>query len=110
VAGEVLGLLADHLAEPAADFRRVDRVVIDPLLVPRVVRRVNVDALHLAGVVGEEGLEGQEVVAFDQEVAASGIADGELRVAAQEMIRNLAMVVEDSLLADPVQRRHGDRL
>ena len=71
MTGEVLGLLADHFAEPAADFGRVDGVVIDPLLVARIVRGINVDALHLPGVVRQQGFEGQEVVAFDQEVAGA---------------------------------------
>ena len=44
-------------------------VVVDPAFVAGVVGRVDVDALDLAGVGGEEGLEGEEVVAFDDEVA-----------------------------------------
>jgi hypothetical protein len=51
-------------------------VVVGPALVAGVVGRINVDALHLAGVGGQEGLEGAEVVAVDDDVVvqAGGLA------------------------------------
>lgn len=72
-----------------------------------VVGRVDVDAFDLAGVVGQEGLEGQEVVALDEEVAGVGVADGEGGVGAQEVVGHLSVVVDDGVFSDPVERRHG---
>ena len=58
------------MAEPFADDGAVDVIVVSPALVPSVVRRVNVDAFDLAGVVGQQRLERDEVVALHDEVAA----------------------------------------
>jgi hypothetical protein len=44
--------LADHLAQPAANLWAVHVVVVDPALIAGVVRRVDVDALHLPGITG----------------------------------------------------------
>lgn len=72
MSGEVFGLAAYDLAEPLLDFRAVDVVVVDPVLIAGVVGRVDVDALDLAGVVGQQGFEGKEVVALDEQVSAAG--------------------------------------
>ncbi len=79
MAGQVLSLFPNHFAQPFADERAVDIVIIDPVLVAGVVRRVDVDALHLSGVIGQQGFEGNEVVALDNEVARAGVATGEFR-------------------------------
>ena len=44
MAGQVLALFADNLAQPLLDFRIVDVIVIDPALVASVVGRINVPA------------------------------------------------------------------
>lgn len=59
VMGQVLRLRPDNLPEPLADFRAVDVVVVDPVFVAGVVRRVDVDALDLARVVREQSLESE---------------------------------------------------
>ena len=48
----------------------------DPAFVARVVRRVDVDALHLPGVVRKQRLERNEVVALDDEVAVARLPAG----------------------------------
>ncbi len=58
MSGQVLGLGPHDLAQPVPHFRAVHRVVVDPLLVAGVVRRVDVDALDLPRVVRQKGLEG----------------------------------------------------
>ena len=62
MAAKVFGLFADDVAQPFANPRVIDVVVVDPALVARVVGRVDVDALHLTAIARQEGFEGFEVV------------------------------------------------
>ena len=72
VARQILRFGSHGLAQPVADFWAVDRVVVDPIFVPRVVGRVDVDALHLPGVIRQKCLERQQVVALHQEFPLPG--------------------------------------
>ena len=105
--GEIFGLFADGLAEPAEDFRGVDVVVIDPALVAGVVGRIDADTLHLPGVARQQRLEGVEIVALHNQIARSGIAMGELLVRFEQAERHLLVVPHNGVLADPVQCGHG---
>jgi hypothetical protein len=106
IAGEVFGFWADGFTEPFFDCGAVDVVVINPVFVAGVIGRVDVDAFDFSGVVGQEGFEGEEVVAFDEEVLGVCLAGGEGVVAAEQVVRDLAVVVEDGLLTYPVEGRH----
>ena len=53
MAREVFRFPAHDSAKPVADFRAVDVVVINPVLVARVIRRIDVNAFDLPAVVGE---------------------------------------------------------
>ena len=44
MAGQVLALFADNLAQPLLDLRVIDIIVVDPALVAGVVGRINVPA------------------------------------------------------------------
>lgn len=101
----ILGLLADDGAEPALDLRGVDLVVVHPALVAGVIGRVDVDALHLPCVFGEQGLEGVEVVALDDEVPGVP-AVGERRIRLQQAEGHLLVMADDRVLSDPVERGH----
>ena len=107
VSGEVFGLLADGVAEPAEDFRGVDVVVIDPALVAGVVGRIDADAFHLPGVARQQRLEGVEVVALHDQVAGGGIAMGELLVGFEQAERHFLVMPHHRVFTDPVQRGHG---
>ena len=108
VPRKVLGLAAHDLAEPLLHFGAVDGIVIHPVLVAGVVRRVDVDALHLSGVVGQKGLEGQKVVALHQQVAAARVAHRKAAIAPQQVVRHLPVMVHHRLLPDPVQSWHAN--
>ena len=45
MAGQVLALFADNLAQPLLDFWVVDIIVVDPALVARVVGRIYKNAV-----------------------------------------------------------------
>ena len=68
VAGQVVPV--HDAAQPVPHERRSHVVVVGPPLVARVVGRVDVDALHLAVVGRQQGLQGGEVVAVDDQVVA----------------------------------------
>jgi hypothetical protein len=98
---------SDDVAQPLANPRVVHVVVVDPVLVARVIGRVDVDALDLPAIAREEGLEGFEVVALDQEILGLGVADGKFPVTFQQSRRHSAMVLDDGFLSDPIQRWHS---
>jgi hypothetical protein len=62
---EIFSLLADDGMEPPLHLGIVHIVVVDPSLVPRIVRRVYVDTLHPSTILGEERLQGFEIVSSD---------------------------------------------
>jgi hypothetical protein len=77
-----------------------------------VVGRIDVDALHTTGIVGEEGLEGFEVVALDEEVVSLRIriaddapCDGSVRL--EEAERDKGGCAESIFFAGPGQGGHG---
>ncbi|GAB2726422.1 hypothetical protein GCM10027019_02200 [Melaminivora jejuensis] len=105
-----LAFLADHFAQPFPDLRAVDVVVVDPAFIAGVVRRVDVDALHLPGIARQQRLERMQVVALHDEVArvfALPRAAGELRYRLQQTEWHFLVVLDDGFFADPVQCGHG---
>ena len=72
VPGEVLAGFAHDFAQPLQQSRVVHVVVVHPLLFPRVVGRVDVDALDASFVFGQESFQGFQVIAMDNLVAAAG--------------------------------------
>lgn len=97
-----LAFLTDDLTQPLTDQRAVDVVVVGPALVACVVRRIDVDALHLPRVVRQQRFERDKVVALHDEIAVSRLAAGKLRHVFQQMKRHLQMMIDDSFLAYPV--------
>ena len=79
MAGKVFGFLANNFAKPLTDERAVDAVVVNPSFVAGVVRRVNVDALDLPGVVRQQRLERDEVVALHDEIAVARLPARQFR-------------------------------
>ena len=73
----------------------------------RVVRRVDEDALHPAPVKRQQGLEGLQVVALDQQVLLRlhGIAMGGYGV--QQPVGHLGGGGEGGRAVEPVKRGHG---
>ena len=109
VAAEVLALLAHGPVEPLPDAGVVDVVVVDPALVAGVVRRIDVDAVDPTLVLGQQGLQGLEVVAVDDHVPAVravAVEHALLGHALEHAVRDVAVVVDHLLLAHPVESRH----
>jgi hypothetical protein len=68
--------------------------------------------------VGEQGFEGEEVVALHEQAALTpipssggrgerGVRDRQLLIAFEQMKRHFFMVVDDGVLADPVEGGHS---
>ena len=107
MAGKVFGFLAHGFAQPFLDERAVDVVVVNPAFVAGVVRRINVDALDLPGVVREQRLERHQIVALHNQIAAARIAAGKFRHILGQPKRDLVVMIHHGLFPNPVQRRHG---
>ncbi len=98
------------MLEPLAHRRAVDAVVVDPAIDAGVVRRVDVQALHLARVLGQQRFQREQVVALDDEIAAGGVAARELGHFPQRPRFHALVVIDDGIPADPAQRRHAASL
>jgi hypothetical protein len=62
--------------EPFPHHRVVHVVVVVPAFIAGVVRRIDKDAIHLARVQRQKGLERMQVVAMNDEIAVEvGLAD-----------------------------------
>src|SRR2546430_16121797 len=70
VARRILPLFADRLADPLFELRLREIVVIDPALVARVVWRIDINALNPSGMGRKKGLQSDEIIAFNNEIAA----------------------------------------
>jgi len=104
MTAQILALPAHNLAQPFFDSGIVHIVVIDPALVARVVRRINVDALDLPLVSGQQGLERLQVVAPDDHVlAAPGVVCISLL---QHPVGHLQVVVDYLVFSDPFKCGH----
>jgi hypothetical protein len=66
VPGEVLAV--NYFAEPFLNHWRTDVVVVDPTFVAGVVGWVDIYALHLAVIVGQQGFERLQIIAMDHQV------------------------------------------
>jgi len=62
----------EPVAHQRQPLRVLDAIVIVGKGAAGVVRGVDEDALHLAGVLLLQGLQGQQVVALDQQVVVGG--------------------------------------
>jgi hypothetical protein len=101
-----LALFPYDFTQPLADYRAVHIIVISPAFVTGVVGWVNVNTFNLTRVIREQGLERNEVVPLDNEVAFSRLTARQFRYIFQKVKRDLVMVVYDSFLTDPVQSGH----
>src|SRR3546814_3320293 len=74
-----------------------------------VVGRVDVDALHPAGVERQQGLQGLQVVALDEHVAGRGVAGREVRHFLQQAVGHALRGAKVVVSGQPVQGGHSDR-
>jgi hypothetical protein len=68
MAGKVFPFLANHFSYPFFDFGVVHVVVINPVFIAGIVRRVYVNEFYPIFILGQEGFECQKVVPVDYEV------------------------------------------
>jgi hypothetical protein len=68
---------------------------------------VDVNAAHLPRLVWKQGLERDEIVALDDEVANAGVAAAELWHVLEQVERHFMVMFDDGILADPIESGHG---
>ena len=112
MAGQVLALFADNLAQPLFDLRVIDIVVVDPALVAGVVGRINVDALDALLVPGQQCFQGFQIVAPDDHVLAAVVRIClsvfiKAVLALQHPKRHFLMVIDDLAFSNPFKCWHG---
>ena len=86
VAGQVVAV--HDPAQPVPHQGRVHVVVVRPALVARVVGWVDVDALHLAVVGRQQGLQRGQIISVDDQVVAQA------RLLAQPLLAHRQQFVE----------------
>lgn len=107
---EILTFGTNDLSNPLLDSRVIDVVVVNPLFLARVVRRIDVDAVDLALILGEERLQSFEIVSVDDHVSAVGtiaVENALVGDALEYAIGHLVIVVDDLVFSHPIKRRHN---
>ena len=104
MAAQVLAFLTHYLAQPLFNPGVVHVVVIDPALVARVVGRINIDALDLPLIPGQQGLERLQIVSTDNHVVAGlGVV---CILFLQNPVGDFQVVVDYLAFADPFKCGH----
>ena len=112
MAGQVLALFADDLAQPFLDLGVVDVIVIDPALVAGVVGRVDVNALDAPLIPGQQRFQGFQIIAPDDHVFAAVIFAVlsvfiKAVLALQHPKRHVLMVIDHLAFSNPFKCWHG---
>jgi len=109
VAGEVFAV--NRYAEPFLHHRRIDFVVVSPAFAAGVVGRVNVDALHPAGVGGQQRLQRLEVVAVDDEIVVQPhlVREAPVPLGHQFVILDREMIILDERFPFEIECGHVSR-
>ena len=112
VAGQILSLFADNLAQPFFDFWVIDIIVVDPSLVSCVVGRVDVDTLYPSFIPGQQRFQGFQIIAPDDHVFAAVVlvmlpAFVKAVLALQHPERNFLMMIDNLALSNPFKCWHG---
>ena len=112
MAGQVLALFADNLAQPLLDLRVVDIIVIDPALVARVVRRIDIDALDAPLIPGQQRFQRFQIIAPNDHVLAAVVrlvlsVFIKAVLALQHPKRHVLMVIDHLAFSNPFKRWHG---
>ena len=96
--------LAHYLAQPLFNPGVVHVVVIDPALVARVVGRINIDALDLPLIPGQQSLERLQIVPTDNHVVAPvGVV---CILFLQNPVGDFQVVVDYLVFSDPFKCGH----
>jgi len=112
MAGQVLALFADDLAQPLFDFRVIDVIVIDPALVAGVVGRIDVNTLDAPLIPGQQRFQGFQIIALDNHIFAAVIrvclsVFVKAVLALQHPKRHVLMMIDHLALSNPFKCRHG---
>lgn len=103
MARKVFCLFAYNLTEPRAHFWRGHIVVVYPAFIAGIVWWVDLDTFDLTGIVGQQGLQGFQIIALNQKIARLGVACRQIAIAMNQPIGNLFVVVFNRLFPNPVQ-------
>ena len=111
MTGEILSLYADHLPEPFHDSRIVYVIIVDPFLVACVIWRINIDALNLSLIPGQQGFQRVQIISVDDHVLAAVVLFvlSVLIIAVlalQHPIRYIQMMIDNFIFSDPFKCRH----
>ena len=112
MTGQILALFAHHFSQPFLDVGVADVIVVAPALVAGVVGRVDVDTLHLALILRQQGFQCLQIIAVDDHVLAA-VVFGVLPLLIKTVLPfqhpegNFLMVVHDFIFTDPFQGWHG---
>jgi hypothetical protein len=106
VPAKIFPFAANDSFQPCPDFGAVHIVIVNPAFVAGIIGRVDIDALHLTAIIGEQRLERLQIIAFDQQIARVRIPRRKRAVAVQQPRRYFPVMIDDGGFADPVQRWH----
>ena len=112
MTGEILTLSADHLSQPFQDAGIIHVIVVDPLLIAGVVRRIDIDTLDPALIAWQQGFQRVQIIPVDDHILAAIV----LVVLPcliitvlplQHPVRHVQVMIDDFIFSDPFKGGHG---
>jgi len=110
MARQIFSFFSNDPAQPGPHLRAVYIVIVNPPLISRIIRRVNVYAFYLPAIIGQQGLQRVQIVTLHQQVSGLGITGRQFPVTMDQPIGHVPVMMFDSLFPDPVQRWHDPPL
>ena len=112
MACQILAFFTNDFAQPLLNMRIIDIIVVAPLLIASVVRRIDVDALHPTLILRQQSFQGFQIIAVDNHVITAVVL-GMLAhfvkaiLTLQHTERHFLMMIDNFAFSDPFQSRHG---
>lgn len=112
MACEILSLSSDYFTEPSENMRVIYIIIITPFLIPRIVRRIDINAVYPSFIFWKERFEGGEIVTMNYLISCSAwhCAVRAFTIKAITMFqhaeRDIRMMCDYLFFADPIKCWH----
>ncbi len=112
MACEILSLCSDYFTEPSENMRVIYIIIVTPFLMPRIVRRIYINAVYSSFIFWKERFEGGKIITMNYLIPCSAwrSAVRTLTIKTITMLqyaeRHIGMVGDNLFFSNPVERRH----
>ena len=71
MACEILSLCSDYFTEPSENMRVIYIIIVTPFLIPRIVRRIYINAVYSSFIFRKERFEGGKIITMNYLIPCS---------------------------------------